>query len=151
MNIPKPSGKSFSIEFYSTVSKTFPNSSFKNENQSKVKNGQLSFDIGGLFNLGLNRNWDIQLGVGYNRMVINDGVYAELSYAREELDPQSGTYTSLYSYSIITPSGEMMVNTTLSNQRINDGRDLNEGDPFQLDLQYQNELQYFSASIFCKI
>ena len=93
--------------------------------------------FGGLFNLGLNRNWDIQLGVGFNKMVINDAVYADLIYSREEFDPSCGTYTSLYSYTVNTPSGEMIVNTLLSYQRINGGRQLEEGDPFQLESAIQ--------------
>ncbi len=148
--LPKQKGKSFSLEAYTSISKTFPNSSVKTDNRSKVKNGQLSFDIGGLFNLGLNRNWDIQIGVGFNRMVINDAVYADLILAREEYNEPRGTYTSLYSYTVITPSGEMIVNTALSNQRVNDGRDLQEGDPFQLDLQYQDEIQYFQVPLFIR-
>ncbi len=149
--VPKKKDKSFSLEAYTTVSKTFPNNSAKTDNQSKAKNRQLSFDYGGLFNLGLNRNWDIQIGVGFNRMVINDAVYADLIYARDEPDPsRDGTYTSLYSYTVNTPAGEMIVNTLLSNQRINDGRDLKEGDPFQLELQYQNEISYFQVPLFVR-
>ena len=140
-------GKTLSAEMFTSVFRAFPNNS---GDKAQVNKWKPSFDFGGLINLGLNDHWDIQIGVGYSKMILNDAVYAELNYAREELDQARGTYTSVYDYSVNTPSGEIMVNTLLSNQRINDGRDLQEGDPFKLGLQYQNELQYFQLPVFVR-
>lgn len=142
--------KALSIELYTSVLKTFPNSIKTSGSQAKVKNWQLSSDFGALFNLGLSSKWDVQIGVGYNRMVINDAFSAELIYARDELDQGRGTYISSYSYTIDTPAGEMQINSSLSNRRVNDGRDLEEGDPFNLDLQYQDEIHYFQVPVFVR-
>ncbi len=142
--------KEFSVELFASAYKTFPNNASSKKNPSKVKNWKLSSDFGALFNLGVSKNWDVQIGVGYDKMVINDAVVTDLSYSRDELDPSRGIYTSYYSYTINTPSGEMEVNTALSNQRINDGRDIEEGDPFKLDLQYQDEVYYFQLPVFVR-
>lgn len=147
--LPKRSGKPVFIEVYASALKTFPNTSH-NSDKAKVNNFQLSSDFGALFNYGLSENWDIQLGVGYSRMVINDAVSADLIYSRDELDQSRGTYTSFYSYTVNTPAGEIAVNSSLSNQKINDGRDLEEGDPFQLDLEYQDVIQYFQLPVFVR-
>ena len=148
--IPKKKGKELSVELYTSVLKTFPNSAKTTESQSSINNWKPSYDFGALFNLGLNKKWDVQIGVGYSKMVITDAISTELIYAREELDQSRGIYTSFYSYTVNTPSGEMIVNTSLANQRINDGRDVEEGDPFTLDLQYQDEIQYFQLPVFVR-
>ena len=146
----KREGKAFSIELYSSIMKTFPNSSKTSESKIKVKNWQPSFDIGTLFNLGLSKRLDVQIGVGYNRMVINDAFATELIYARDEYDQGRNTYTSAYNYTVDTPAGEMEFNSALSNRRENDGRDLEEGDPFRLDLQYTDEIHYFQVPVFVR-
>ncbi len=148
--IPKKSNKAFSVELYTSVLKSFTNNSQSTGSQAKTKNWKLSNDFGALFNLGLNKNWDVQLGLGYNRMVINDAVSTGLVYSRDELDEARGTYTSFYSFTVETPSGEIMLNASLSNERINDGRDLVVGDPFKLDLQFQDEIHYFQLPVFIR-
>jgi hypothetical protein len=151
LTIPTKRNKPFSLELYASALRTFPNNSKMTGNQAEVKNRELSSDFGALFNLGLSKNWDIQIGVGYNKKVINDAVSADLIYSREELDPARGsTYTSYYSYTVNTPSGETLVNSSLSNQKINDGSDLEVGDPFQLSLQYRDEIHYFQLPVFVR-
>ena len=143
-------GKAVSVELYASALKTFPNSTKTSDSQVKVDNWQLSSDFGALFNLGLGSNWDVQIGVGYNRMVINDAFTTELIYARDEFDQGRDAYISSYSYSVDTPAGKMEINSSISNRKVNDGRDLEEGDPFNIELQYQDEIHYFQVPVFVR-
>ena len=150
LDLPVKKGKQLSLEVYSSILNTFPNSTKTDAGQSNLKGWKPSFDLGTLFNLGLNDRWDVQIGVGYSKMVITDAISTDLIYAREELDQSRGIYTSFYSYTVNTPAGDIIVNTSLANQRINDGRDVEEGDPFTLDLQYQDEIQYFQLPVYVR-
>ncbi len=142
--------RTFSVEIYASAWNTFFKGSGNSGQGFSFDNIKLSSDFGALFNLGLNKNWDVQVGVGYNNLIINDAVNTELIYSRDEYDPERDVYTSFYAYTVDTPAGEMLVNTSLSNQRINDGRDFEVGDPFQLKLQYQDVIRYFQLPVFLR-